>query len=108
MTDNVTDNASRFNNGKIQLSYIVQAPNAIAGVSKVFEFGANKYSRGNWKKGLPPLDVSDSLLRHLTSYVNGEDLDPESNLPHVDHILANAIFLSEFFRTHPELDNRNE
>lgn len=95
----VTDSgelATRHNQGKVQLSYILEADVAVAGACRVFEFGAVKYARSNWKKGLEPNEVIDSLLRHLTAYQNGEVLDPESGLPHVDHITCNALFLATF------------
>lgn len=96
----------RYNVGKVPLSYIIQFPNAINGVSVVADFGARKYARNNWKKGLPYTPTIDALLRHLTKFINGEDIDEESGLPHVDHVAWNALALSEMTRLHPELDDR--
>ena len=62
--------------------------------------------RGNWRKGLSHTQTSDCLLRHLTKWLAGEDNDDETGLPHLDHVLVNALFLSELSRTHPELDDR--
>lgn len=100
--------ADRHNTGKSQLSMILEAKHALEGLAGVLSFGAVKYARGNWHKGLPHADICDSLLRHLSAYLAGEDLDPESGKPHVDHVFCNAMFLAEGFRTHPELDNRSE
>ena len=91
-----TDKGTRYNSGKTQLSYMLNADVAMKGMCDVFEFGAQKYARNNWKKGLDTNEVMDSLLRHLTSYANGEVLDPESGLPHIDHITCNAVFLATF------------
>lgn len=100
--------ALRYNTGKAPLSMIMEAKEALSGCAGVLQFGAKKYGRGNWHKGLPPTEVCDSMLRHLSSYLSGEDADPESGCPHVDHILTNAIFLAQGFRTHPELDDRSK
>ena len=90
------DKADRFNSGKSQLSYMLDCDVAMHGMCAVFASGAEKYDRCNWKKGLDPVEIMDSLLRHLMAYRNGEVVDPESGLPHVDHITCNAVFLATF------------
>jgi hypothetical protein len=88
------------------LSLVLEARNALDGVAKILEYGMSKYSRANWRKGLSHTEIADSMLRHTTAYLAGETVDPESGLPHVDHILCNALFLSEMTRIHPQLEDR--
>lgn len=100
------EKADRYNSGKPQLNYLLTAPSAIAGVCRVFEHGSQKYARDNWKKGLDKHELIDSLLRHLTKVLNGEEIDVDcpitgqkgSGLPHVDHITWNALVLAEQWR----------
>ena len=98
--------ANRFNAGKPKLSRIFDAPHALEGVSKVLEYGDQKYDRGNWRKGLSWSDTLDSLLRHVAAFSANEDTDQESGLPHTDHILCNALFLAQYFREGAGVDDR--
>jgi hypothetical protein len=63
---------------------------------KVLEFGAQKYAAFNWEKGLSWSETAESLLRHTQKWIRREELDPESKISHVGHILCNALFLAAF------------
>lgn len=86
--------ANRFNQGKPQLSYIDL--NCLEPCARVMEFGATKYSRGNWQLGMETSKIIDSLLRHLSAIQRGEIRDPESGELHIGHIQANALFLGNY------------
>jgi hypothetical protein len=79
---------------------------ALEGLGRVLAYGANKYDDDNWRQGMRWRRVADALLRHLLAYLRGEDNDPETGLPHIDHLLCNAMFLSEYFHTKTGVDDR--
>lgn len=87
----MADKALRYNSGKAKYS-MLDLTCLEPGV-RVLEFGANKYARDNWKKGLPLSEILDSLLRHIGAIQRGEFIDLESGLSHVGHIQCNALFL---------------
>ncbi len=89
------EKALRYNEGKPQLSYLLDFPLAAKGLAARFELGAKKYERDNWKKGLDNLELIDSLLRHLVKLHNGEWFDPKDGGTHVDAVVWNAVVLSE-------------
>jgi len=94
----------RFNKGKTSWALVSWA--ALKPMVDVLSFGADKYSPNNWKGGLKWTEVSESLLRHLTVFLEGEDNDPESKLTHVGHVLCNAMFLSYMYLFRKDLDDR--
>lgn len=98
--------AERKNNGKLQWTQIDFE--SMEDMVRVLEFGAEKYDRDNWKKGFPVRQLCDSLLRHMTAFLNGEDIDPESGLTHIGHIQCNAMFLAYNMKHHPEMDDRKK
>lgn len=70
-------------------------------------FGAQKYSAHNWKGGLKYTEICESMQRHMNSFQEGEDVDPESGLPHIGHILCNAMFLSYMYQVRKDMDDRD-
>ena len=105
MTDNTTG-ATKHDNNKARMDLL--SPIGMARLSEVLRFGASggKYEDHNWRKGLQWSRVIGATLRHLFSFMGGEDKDPESGLSHVAHAMCNLMFLSEFEETHKELDDR--
>ena len=47
----------------------------------------------NWRGGMDWTRLLNSAARHLWAYIDGEDLDPETGLSHMAHLMANAAFL---------------
>lgn len=61
-------------------------------IARVFEYGAKKYARDNWRSFTWDQLAEDTyfgaICRHLTAK---EDTDPESGLPHKAHAAAGAM-----------------
>lgn len=58
--------------------------------------GALKYGRANFRAvGVRASIYYDALNRHLNLWFEGEDIDPDSGLPHMAHVLACAAILVE-------------
>lgn len=71
--------------------------NSLKPMVKVLEFGALKYAPDNWRKSMDKRELLNSLLRHIADLVDGEEFDKETNLPHIGHIMCNAMFYSYHF-----------
>ena len=71
-------------------------PKAITEVGKVLTFGAAKYDPENWKK-VPDLQnrYTSAALRHIFAHMDGEELDPETNLSHLAHAMCCLLFKLE-------------
>lgn len=117
---NAKEIALRFNAGKTELSYMLEMPNAMREFADRCAFGAKKYDRLNWKKGLYHYELVDAALRHLTEFMNGDyidnddlrfmienDIDPDDyKLTHLSGALWNIAALIEMQYLHPEMKNR--
>lgn len=93
------DTAARYNQDKVDLSLI--PVEATIQECRVWEAGAKKYSRNNWKKlwGKDTVDsVMASALRHMLAILDGERDDPETGLPHAASVRCNMAMLLEYYK----------
>lgn len=95
---------ARYNGGKPDLSLIPLA--TLVDEARVWEYGKHKYAAWNWAKGMPWSVPLACALRHLAKFQQGEDLDPETGLPHIAHAMCNLRMLTLYATTYPEGDDR--
>ncbi len=65
-------------------------------VARVLEGGAGKYGKFNWRS--QPIELTTyigAIMRHLARIRCGEDIDAESGLPHMAHIMATAAIVMD-------------
>lgn len=70
--------------------------------------GDLKYGRLNWRASSVRYSVYlDAIIRHAQAALEGEDVDPESGLPHEAHILASAGIIVDANAVGNLVDDRN-
>lgn len=70
--------------------------------------GALKYGRNNWREtGVRATIYIDAAKRHINAYAEGEDLDPDSGMPHLSHALACLAILVDAEAAGKLNDDRN-
>ncbi len=81
-------------------------PQALAAVGDVAGFGGVKYERYNFAKGYKWSLSYDALQRHLMAFWGGENMDPESGLPHMAHAAWHCLALLTFMLRKRGTDDR--
>ena len=71
-------------------------PELLRGTAAVLDFGARKYSARNWELGMAWHRPYAALLRHMLAWWEGEELDPETGLPHTWHAACCIAFLMAY------------
>lgn len=79
---------------------------ALGPLGRVYSHGAVKYADYNFRKGYAWSLSFDAMLRHLFAFWSGEDIDPESGLPHISHAAWHALTLSLFSEANKGTDDR--
>lgn len=90
--------------GKLRFDLIPPIP--LSELAAIYTMGAAKYNDDNWLKGMNWRRVRAAIERHLNAFDRGEDVDPESGLPHVMHAAWGCFTLSQYMRTHRDWDDR--
>jgi len=81
-------------NDQEKMRYDLVPFRALDDVVRVLTYGASKYSPDNWRR----VDHADerypaAALRHMSAYLQGEEYDPESGLPHLAHAICSLMFV---------------
>lgn len=104
ITSTARGTGARYNDGKTRFDLIPLS--ALTDCADVFAYGAQKYASWNWLRGMPWSVPYACLMRHLDAWQRGEELDPESGLPHLGHAMCNLIMLSHYAKYYREGDDR--
>lgn len=96
----------KHDQGKPDLTLVDRV--AEEGMVRVLMFGEGKYGRDNWRQGFMWNRLIAAAMRHLRAFQEGEDLDPESGLPHVDHAACMVHFLSAHYQRGLGQDDRTK
>lgn len=106
LTDNfdMSKGGIKLDEGKLR--YDLFPPHALATLVQVYTMGAKKYDDFNWARGMRWGRVFAAAMRHAWAWARGEDLDPESGLPHLAHAAWSLITLLEFGRMKVGTDDR--
>lgn len=80
--------------GKVPFSTVPARPIAEVGLAMLE--GARKYGRHNYRvAGVRSSVYYDAALRHLTAWWEGQDIDPDSGLPHIIKAMACLVVLRD-------------
>lgn len=82
------DKALHLSQGKVGLDQL--PPELLVEWAKVFDYGAKKYAKNNWRKGTDWSEFHASLLRHEMKFWLGENIDFETKCYHLAQVMWNA------------------
>lgn len=92
--------------GKKQAEMSAFDPRALLLVAKAAGFGSGKYGKYNYSKGFEWSLSYDAMQRHMMSFWDGADVDPESGLSHLAHACWHALALLSFQLRKRGIDDR--
>ena len=97
--------AKKFDKGKVRFDLI--PPDGLWDLASIFTHGADLYGERNWEQSMDWGRIYAAVQRHLAKAWAGEDLDPESGLPHFAHACWGCMVLDTYFRRGFGRDDRS-
>lgn len=79
---------------------------AIFEMAKALTFGAQKYSRYNFREGMDITRPIAASLRHTYQFLEGQDIDEETQCIHLGNAMAGLAMAIWLLKNKPECDNR--
>lgn len=96
---------ARYGRSKPQLGLLPAA--ALIEMAGAMELGAIKYGAANWREDpVESMTYAHAGLRHVLSWIDGEDIDPESGCSHLAHAMACFGIIIDAGHVGAMLDNR--
>jgi hypothetical protein len=95
---------TKHDSGKPRVSLIPKA--ALLGAARGLTYGEKKYGTHNFRNGISYSRLADACLRHLTAWLEGENIDAESGNSHLDHALASLCMLKFMEEHRKDMDDR--
>ena len=108
--------ARRYSKGKLR--YDLMSSIALKEIAKAYTVGAEKYTvrdedgnvisdgANNWRKGQSWMGCIGSAKRHIESFLDNVDKDPETNTYHLANACWNLMAILDFYQTYPQGDDR--
>lgn len=94
-----------FGAQKVDLSLI--PPAAEYHMARALENGRDKYGPFNWRlNDVPVMTYIAAIKRHLSAFVDGEDLSTDALVHHMGHIMASAAIVADAFEGGQLIDDR--
>lgn len=93
--------------GQKKPSLSLVPPAALVYIALAMKNGADKYSRANWRENNVIATIYiDAALRHLCSWLDGEECAEDSGVPHLGHALATISILVDALEGGVLVDDR--
>jgi hypothetical protein len=104
ISDNPKDIAAR---DKVPLQLIPPCAERLTALAIAHGSRTKGYGDWNWRdKGICLLTYAGAIMRHCNAIRDGQDIDPESRLPHLAHIAAGAMILMDATEHGKLIDDR--